>query len=291
MFSRILKKDFLRNKIITITLFAFIMLAALLISCAAGIIVELFGSMDTLLTKSHAADFAQLHSGEIDQAALDDFTSAHKDLISAGQTVELLNINGANIFLGNNEMSEFDSAMENAFVTQNEHFDFLLDTNNDILQVKDGEVAVPLYHMKQYGLQIGDTVRVVSDDFEMELTIVSFLRDSLNNPSLINSKRFLVSANVWSILKRNLGEIVYLIEFKAADLSRLTEFENLYQNSDLPQKGPAMTNTLVKLINAMLYLIKYVAAAAAAAKRRCSAASFRFSDQDWFLRRWWCSAA
>lgn len=251
MFNRILKKDFSKNKIITFTLFAFITLAALLISSAVGIIVELSGSMDTLLTRARAANFAQMHSGEIDQTALDDFTAAHKDFISGQQTVELLNINGANIFLGNNELSESDSVMENAFVTQNEHFDFLLDTNNEILQVKDGEVAVPLYHMQQYGLQIGDTVRIVSDGFELNLTIVSFLRDSLNNPSLVNSKRFLVSANDWNLLKSKLGEIEYMIEFKMADLNRLTEFENLYQNSDLPQKGPTMTNALVKLINAM----------------------------------------
>jgi len=65
MFGRILKKDFLRNRIITATLFAFIMLAALLVSSATGIITELFGAMDTLLEESNAAHFAQMHSGEM----------------------------------------------------------------------------------------------------------------------------------------------------------------------------------------------------------------------------------
>jgi len=251
VFGRILKKDFLRNRIITATLFAFIMLAALLVSGATGIITELFGAMDTLLEKSNAAHFAQMHAGEIDQTSLDDFTSENAELVSGQQTVELLNINGSNIFLGDNEASEADSVMENAFVTQNNSFDFLLDTDNEILQVADGEIAVPLYHMQQYELQIGDTVRIESGDFEMEFTIVSFLRDSLMNPSLINSKRFLISGNDWEILNASLGEIEYLIEFQMVDLSRAGEFENLYQNSSMPQKGATMTNSLVTVINAM----------------------------------------
>lgn len=251
MFGRILKKDFLRNRIITITLFAFIMLAALLVSGAAGIIIELSGAMDTLLEKSNAANFAQMHTGEIDQESLDNFAAENSGLIKGQQTVKLLNINGANIFLGYNEASEADSVMENAFVTQNEYFDFLLDMDNEILQVKDGEVAVPLYHMQQYGLKVGDPVRIVSGEFEMEFTIAAFLRDSLMNPSLVNSKRFLISANDWNLLNATLGEIEYVIEVQVTDLSRVSEFENLYQNSGLPQKGAIMTNSLVKVINAM----------------------------------------
>lgn len=67
------------------------------------------------------------------------------------------------------------------------------------MQIDDGEVAVPLYHMQQYDLNVGDTVRIVSGGIEMEFTIVSFLRDSLMNPSLVNSKRFLVSKGDWEI--------------------------------------------------------------------------------------------
>lgn len=251
MIGRMLRKDISRNKIITVTLFVFIMLAAMLISSAVKLIVELSGSMETLLEKANASNFAQMHLGEINQSDLDNFTDKHSDLISDQLTVELLNIKGENIYLGDNEVSEVDSAMDNAFVTQNSNFDFLLDTDNEILQVNDGEVAVPIYHMQQYDLQIGDAVRIVSGNFEMEFTIVSFLRDSLMNPSLINSKRFLINDNDWKVLKANIGEIESVIEFQVTDVSRVGELEDLYQNSDLPQKGATMTNSLVLTINAL----------------------------------------
>ena len=251
MIGRILKKDFLRNKIVTATLFVFIMLAALLVASAIGIIIELFGSMDILLEKSNASHFNQMHAGEIDQTALDAFVSEHDGLIKDEQTVELLNINGANIFLLDNVTSEADSVMENAFVKQNSYFDFLLDTDNQILQMSDGEIAVPIYHMQKYGLQIGDTIKIASSGFEMEFTIAAFARDSMMNPSMLNSKRFLVSDNDWETLHANIGEIEYLIECQVYDVSRISELDNLYQDSEMPQKGPAIDYSLVKTINAL----------------------------------------
>jgi putative ABC transport system permease protein len=227
------------------------MLAALLVSSAAGIIVTLFGSMNTLLKASSAPDFAQMHSGELDQKKLDGFATEHENIVRSQQTISLLNVGGANIYMGNNEMAETNSVMENAFVTQSKKFDFLLDLDNEVLEVKDGEIAIPLYHMQEYDLELGDTVRVVGDGVAMKFTIVSFLRDSLNNPSLINSKRFLVSENDWNVLKENIGTIEYMVEFQFNDLEQETAFETLYQNSDMPQKGPAMTNSLVTIINAM----------------------------------------
>lgn len=251
MIGKILKKDFSRNKVITITLFVFIMLAALLVASAVGIVTELLGSVDGLFTESSAPHFVQMHSGEIDQSAIDIFTAENKEIVKGQQTVELLNINGVNIFLGGSETSEADSVMENAFVKQNNSFDFLLDTDNQILHLSDGEIAVPLYHMQQYDLQVGDAVKIANGGFNMEFTISAFIRDAQMNPSIVTSKRFLVSDNDWETLKANIGESEYLIEFELYDIDRIGELENLYQNTALPQKGPAITYLLLKLMNSL----------------------------------------
>lgn len=235
----------------TASLFLFILLATTLVCGAVNVILTLFGSMDTLLEKSDAAHFVQLHAGEIEQTALDSFTYENKALIKEQQTVELLGINGSNIYLGDRQVSEADSVMENSFVTQNEGFDYLLDTNSQRLEVLDGQIAVPIYHMQKYDLQVGDQVRMIEGDFQKEFTIVAFSQDSLMNPSMINSKRFLVSHGDWEILKTQLGEIEYMIEFQLHDTTRLNEMETLYQDSMLPQKGTAMGYSLVKVINGL----------------------------------------
>lgn len=73
MISRMLKNDLKRNRIVTATLFGFIVLAAMLVSSAVSIILALFGSMEVLLEKSNAAHYAQLHAGTMEQIKLDDF--------------------------------------------------------------------------------------------------------------------------------------------------------------------------------------------------------------------------
>lgn len=251
MIIRMLKTDLKRNRIITITLYIFIVLAAMLVSSAISIILTLFGSIDTLLEESDAAHFAQLHAGTIKQEELDTFVYENHELIKRQQTAELLGINGTNIYIGNQDNSEADSVMENSFVKQNKQFDYLLDTNNQKLKISDGEIAVPIYHMQKYGLKIGDTIRIVDGSFQKEFTIKAFLRDSLMNPSMINSKRFLISDKDWEILYAQLGEIEYIIEFQLYDTRRLHELETLYQDSKLPKKGTAMGYSLVKVINGM----------------------------------------
>lgn len=91
------KKDILRNKVITVTLFVFILLAALLFARAARVITELFGSLDSLFEKSSVSHFVQMHSGEIDQSAIDRFAVENAELVKSQQTVEMLNINGAKV--------------------------------------------------------------------------------------------------------------------------------------------------------------------------------------------------
>lgn len=248
---KMLRNDLKRNKLITVALFVFILLATMLVSGAVNIIFTLFGSMDTLLEESNAAHFAQLHAGTIRQAELDAFAKEHSELISSQQTVALLGISGDGIYLGDRGISEADSVMENSFVKQNSRFDFLLDTDNRIVQLSDGQVAVPIYHMQKYDLQIGDNVRIAQGGFQKEFTIAAFVRDSLMNPSMINSKRFLVSDGDWELLQSELGEIEYMIEFQLHDTARLNELETLYQDSALPQKGTAMGYSLVRVINGM----------------------------------------
>ncbi|MBY2479102.1 ABC transporter permease [Clostridioides difficile] len=250
MLKRILLKDLTRNKLITITLFIFILLASMLVSSATSIIIELTDSMTSLFQKSHAPHYVQMYSGKLNQEEIDKF-SAKTPYVKKQQTTELLNINGANIFLGNKGENQANSVLENSFTKQNDKFDFLLDMDNQIMQIKDGEIGVPVYYMKQCNLKIGDTIKIINGSFFMEFTIKDFIRDAQMNPSLVTSKRFLISDNDWDTLKATMGESEYLIEFLLNDINKISEFETLYQSTKLPQTGTSITYSTYKLLNAL----------------------------------------
>lgn len=250
MLKKILKRDLSRNKLIIAILFVFIMLAAMLTSSAISLILELLGSVNVLFEKSAAPHYVQMYSGELNQEAIDSF-SEKIDIVSKQQTTTLLNINSAYIFLGNNEEAQTNSILENSFVVQNNSFDFLLDQNNEVMQVNKGEIGVPVYYMKQNHLETGDKITIRKGDFYLEFTIKDFIRDVQMNSSLVTSKRFLINENDMEMLEENIGEKEYLIEFLLTDISKINEFEALYQSSELTKSGTTITYSLYQLLNSL----------------------------------------
>ena len=65
--------------------------------------------------------------------------------------------------------SEKNSVMDIDFVTQNQGFDYLLNLDSEIIQVNDGEIAVPVYYMQQKKLRVGDQVRIDNGSFAVHL--------------------------------------------------------------------------------------------------------------------------
>ncbi|WP_260410380.1 ABC transporter permease [Paenibacillus sp. JGP012] len=243
-----LRNDLMRKKGITAALFIFVLLAALLVSSGSRMIMELTSSIQYLFSESKTPHFVQMHSGELDQAKVNQWAEGNA-LVEQHQIVEMVNIDGANLYLG--AESEKNTVMDIDLVTQNQQFDYLLNLNSEIIQVLDGEIAVPVYYLQQNQLKIGDKVRINNGAFERAYTIVDFVRDAQMNPSVVHSKRFIVSPNDWQELKQGVGEMEYLIEFRLNDAAKTSEFTQAYQNAGLPNAGPVVTYGLFQVLNAM----------------------------------------
>ncbi|MBU5354112.1 ABC transporter permease [Paenibacillus silvae] len=248
MLLRMLRNDLMRKKGITAALFIFVLLAALLVSSGSRMIMELTSSIQYLFSESKTPHFVQMHSGELDQAKVNQWAEGNA-LVEQHQIVEMVNIDGANLYLG--AESEKNTVMDIDLVTQNQQFDYLLNLNSEIIQVLDGEIAVPVYYLQQNQLKIGDKVRINNGAFERAYTIVDFVRDAQMNPSVVHSKRFIVSPNDWQELKQGVGEMEYLIEFRLNDPAKTSEFTQAYQNAGLPNAGPVVTYGLFQVLNAM----------------------------------------
>ncbi|MDQ0164757.1 putative ABC transport system permease protein [Bacillus horti] len=245
-----LKKDFLKKKIITVSLFVFITLSALLVASGSNMILELFHSMNSLFERSSAPHFVQMHAGEVDQGEIEDFSSRNS-LVQDKQIAEMLNIDGSSITLGNSSTPEQLSVMDHYFVKQNESFDFLLNLESEVINVSMGEIAVPIYFMQQGDMAIGDKVTIAGPEHDLEFRVVEFVRDVQMNPSIIHSKRFVVHEADFNQLKNSLGELEYLIEFQLTDESKISEFRQAYQSANLPNRGPDIDLNLFMTLNAL----------------------------------------
>lgn len=248
MLLGILKKDLRRKKGINITLFIFILLAAVLIASGLNMLMQSFAALHEFITKSDAPHLVQMHAGELNEQEIEDFAKSQPHVLQH-QIAEMLPINHAQLYSGNRLFTEKNSVMDHYFVKQNHAFDFLLNLDNQVIELSQGEVAVPIYYMQLKGLSIGDQLSIVHPELVLELTIADFVRDVQMNPSIIHSKRFVIHEADFNHLKAYHKEIEYLIEFKLADIGQLSEVHNVYQSQALPKKGPTIDYNLFKILN------------------------------------------
>ncbi|WP_301246609.1 ABC transporter permease [Paenibacillus vandeheii] len=238
----------MRKKGINIALFVFILLAALLMSSGTRMIMELTSSIHYLFTESKTPHVVQMHAGELDETKVNEWAQAN-EMVEKHQIVEMINIDGSHLFFG--AEAEKNSIMDIDFVVQNQNFDFLLNLDSEIVQVNDGEIAVPVYYFQQKKLKIGDSINIKDNSFTRTYKIVDFVRDAQMNPSIIHSKRFVISQGEFQSLKQNTGETEYLIEFRLKDPQMINDFTQAYQNTNLPNAGPVVNYSLFQLLNAL----------------------------------------
>ncbi|WCF08596.1 FtsX-like permease family protein [Paenibacillus thiaminolyticus] len=243
MYSRIIRNDIVKSKAITLTTMLFVAAAAMLVSLAAILVVNLSGALDTLMTQAKTPHFMQMHSGELDAVRLKAFAEQNHN-VEEFQVLEFLNMDGARIIFENRSLA--NSVQDNGLSIQSEKFDYLLDLDGNVINVSDGEVYVPISYIKDDIAKVGDKAIIGGKEF----TVAGLLRDSQMNSTLASSKRILISKNDFEDL-RNLGSIEYLIEFRLKDLSKLSELETAYASAGLEANGPTITYPLFKTINAL----------------------------------------
>ncbi|XNN69218.1 FtsX-like permease family protein [Bacillus pumilus] len=243
-----IKKDLTRHRLISIGLTICIMMTSFLATSAAQMTVQLNGSISNLLHSAKAPDFVQMHDGRLKEKEIEAFSSK-QPMVKAHQIVPMIPIEHANIKFGNESAKA--GVMDHLFVKQNRYFDFLLNEQNEKLTISKGEVAVPIYFQQRYHLKIGETLLIGKGSNQFSFRIKAFLRDAQMNPSLVSSKRFLLHHKDWDAMNQVFHKKEYLIEFLLHDANRADAFQAIYQSSQLPQQGPAVTLPLLRMLNAL----------------------------------------
>ena len=249
-------KNYIRkNKLVSIATCLFMIISAVFIGLTVLLSVSLLGAIDNLMTEAKTCDFLQMHSGDIDEAQLREFADSRDD-VEDMLIANFLNIENSSITL--NGISLADSTQDNGLCIQNENFDHLLGTDNEILHASEGTVYVPVCYKSEYDLEPGQEMRIG----DMSLTIAGFLRDSQMNSMMASSKRFLVSTEDYRKLE-SIGRQEYLIEFLIKDGCDINAFATAYADAELPANGPTITSPLIKMMNAlsdgMMILIIFLA--------------------------------
>lgn len=243
MNRKMIRKDLVRSKAVSLITILFISAASMILSLAAILTVNLFGAVDQLMLDAKTPHFMQMHSGELHRSELKHFADNNSN-VADFQVLHFLNMDNAKIILGGNSLT--DSLQDNGFSVQSKQFDFLLDLSNQPVEPENGELYVPVCYFKDGTAKVGDQAFICGQPF----IVAGFIRDSQMNSTLASSKRFVISEEDYSRLAP-FGNVEYLIEFRLHDLSELSTFETAYSAAGLAANGPVLTWKLFQMISAI----------------------------------------
>jgi len=246
----LVRKDFKRNPVITTALAVFLILSAIFMAGGLRVAGTMISSWNGLNELAVPPEYLQMHKGTYDEDAFETFVETH-DYIDASLTVKMLDIRNANIIYQGETLEM--CLMDNGFVIQNEGFDYLLNMDNEVAAVLDGEVGVPVYYTEELGIQVGDVITLHEGDYSKQLTVSTIIRDSSMNSALASSKRFLISQADRDEISLHMREWEYCFEFLLEDSTSTAVLQKDYMDAGMPMGGVALPGSLLTMLNALSY--------------------------------------
>ena len=253
MYKKLFMNDFKKNPWNNLILLLFMALSVTLGVAVFFVTSQLFTSITTMYETAKPPHFLQMHKGELNQADIDAFNSTYPG-IEHWQTVPMIDVYGDEITILHKESELFslaDCRLDISLVKQNQEYDVLLNENRKPLEIKKGEIGVPVILLEKYQIEIGDVIWLQSGDVKKEFTVTDFVYDGQMNSTLCSSTRFLLSDEDFAELFGNIGETEYLIEAYFTDSSMATDYQTAYEQKDLPKDGQAITYVMIFLLSAM----------------------------------------
>lgn len=243
-------KDFKRNRVVTTALAMFLILSALLMAGGIKVAVTMVSSLNGFNERAVPPEYLQMHKGIYDEEEYWNFVQNH-DYIKDALIVKMLNINNANIIYEGETLER--CLMDNGFIIQNNGFDLLLNMDNEIAVVQEGEIGVPVYYGEVLGIQVGDVITLHKGGYRKELTVSTIIRDASMNAALASSKRFLISQADLDEIKMHMGEWEYSFEFLLEDGTSTAILGKDYMEAGMPSNGVAITGKLLTMLNGLSY--------------------------------------
>lgn len=262
MYLKLLKNDFKKNPWNNGILLLFITLAAMIAVTVTLMLTQLFTSISSMYETANPPHFLQMHKGEFSQSDIDGFNSDY-DGMEHWQTVPMITVYSDELTVsgsGGKYFSLADCRLDISLVRQNEQYDVLLDEGRKPLAINPGEIGVPVILLDEFDIAVGDTISLNSGAVTKNFTVSAYAYDGQMNSTLCSSTRFLISDSDFEDLQGNVGETEYLIEAWFADSSQASDYQSVYEQSDLnlPKNGQAITYTMIFLLSALTDLLMAV---------------------------------
>lgn len=251
----LLSSDLRRNKAVNLTLLLFMFLSAVLMASGMLVIDRLSGSLDRIFAVAKPPHFLQMHVGPVDRDAVQRFADRTGG-VEAVQVQDMANIDGTQITFARVDGSTGslgDSLLDNYFVAQNPSFDFLLDSDNQVVHPAPGHLGVPVGVLTGRGLAVGDRMTIEQDGQAKTFTVAYAVRDAQMGSSMASSTRFLMNDADFRALYAGAVNRESIVGFRLLEPGRANAFQAAYvaDGAAMPRNGQAITYDLIRLVDGL----------------------------------------
>lgn len=157
MIKKLILSDVKNNKLLSAATVFFMTVSAMLISLAVMLSADLFVAVGKASERANIPDLMQMHTGSIDETKIKEFAKSRREIRDV-QICRFLNLSNSEMLLGSHSLA--DSTQDNGLIVQGEGFDYLLGMDNELPDVREGQVYVPVCYRKMYALSVGDTMKI-----------------------------------------------------------------------------------------------------------------------------------
>lgn len=238
-----------RNPVSSVSLMLLMAISSASAGAGVATLVSTVGATERLFTLAAAPDAVQMHAGSLDAQSLDDFVAAHRNIVDDHQVQVGLQLDNQDLRMKGTSDAARDGVMDLLLVTQNTRFDFLVGSDGTPTSVGEGEIAIPGYYADAYDLVPGDAIEIAAHGDTRTYTVSDIVRDAQMGPSLVNSKRFVLSERDWNELT-DLLPAEQIITFRLVE-GATDRFTEAYRLAGLPANGAAVDGGVLRLIAAL----------------------------------------
>lgn len=204
VYWNILKKDLKRKVTMNVILFIFIVLATMFVSSSVNNIITVSSALEDFFDKAKLPDYLV---GTTSMEGKQSLEEALKEVpgITSKKIEKLVYFNGNQV-----KVSGEKTKMQGPVLTylENRGIEFFDENNQQITNLKKGELLLPVKYMNNNDIKKGDKVEITFQKTKVTLTVAGGVKDAVMGSALMSMERFLVSKADFDTLMKNPGDVV-----------------------------------------------------------------------------------
>lgn len=235
MYLNILKRDLKRNRTMNIILLLFVILAAMFVASGLNNVVTILNGTDYFFEKAGLLDymvFTQSGDGGVGELL--------------GHSTSVSNFREEHCIWGSNDDVTVNgkklSTKNNTLVLQSlekDQLHFFLSDNEQLTQVKQGEIYITSGMLAKNHAKVGDMLRIQMRDVDMTFRIAGEIKDALLGSDMMGNTRLIMNSEDYQVFARSEevktyeGRIFHVATDDTKALaSELTRASNILFSSD-----------------------------------------------------------